>query len=84
MADGDVHFLNPRRGFRENAQTKITPGSHLATRFTGQPDHPDMTLVSRFNAEQDVPAVATGGDGQQHVAGRASAESSRANTGSNP
>ena len=68
MADRDVHFLNPRGTSRGNAQAKVARGSHLASRFTRQPDDDDIALASRLNGAQDIPAVAAGGDCQQDVA----------------
>src|SRR3984893_13776899 len=67
VANGDVHFLNARRRSGRNAQTNVACRLHLAPRLTRQTDDVNLALASRFNRAQNIPAVAAGGDRQQHV-----------------
>jgi hypothetical protein len=53
MTDGDVHFVNARGCFGGNTQTKVARPSHLASRFTRQPNNPDVILASRLNRAQE-------------------------------
>ena len=68
MTDGDVHLLNPRRGFGGNAKTKVARRSHLPPGFSGEANDGDSTLSSCLNGAENIRTVSASRNRQQHIA----------------
>lgn len=69
VTEQSVHLLNARRRCGGYAQTKVAPLAHLSPGRTRQANDMHFAAAGSLYCTEDVGAVSTSGNREEHVAG---------------